>query len=96
MIVLASHCSVKDAQALKTSLCKYAKEDAPVTVDVRAVERVDTATMQLLCAFVRERAARQQKVEWLGESRALDEAARLLGLTSMLGLGADQAAGGSA
>lgn len=93
MIVLASHCGVKDAQALKDSLCRHAREDAPVTVDVRAVERVDTAALQLLCAFVRERAARQQKVEWLGESRALNEAARLLGLTSMLGLNAAESGG---
>ena len=42
---------------------------APVSLEVGNVERVDTSTMQLLCAFVRDRAAHQRKVEWLGDSR---------------------------
>jgi ABC-type transporter Mla MlaB component len=84
IVVLAANCSVKDAAALKTSLCAIAKI-TDVTLDVSAVERVDTATMQLLCAFVRDRSGRQQNVNWRGESQALQDAVRLLGVGELLG-----------
>jgi ABC-type transporter Mla MlaB component len=86
MIVLATHCNVKDAAELKQSLCLHLDEAAPVKLDVGGVERVDTSTMQLLCAFVRDRSAQQRKVEWVGDSRVVHDAARLLGVEAMLGL----------
>lgn len=85
-VVLASNCSVKDAAELKQSLCKLAEESDAVHIDVRSLERLDTATMQLLCAFVRDRLARNLKVEWQGDSPALHEAARLLGVAELLAL----------
>lgn len=85
VIVLAANCSVKDAAALKTSLCAAALDSAAVTLDASAVERVDTATIQLLCAFVRDRSSRNQGVTWRGESQALQDAARLLGVRALLG-----------
>ena len=84
MIVLASNCSVKDAAELKQSLCLHLDRDAPVSLDVGSVERVDTSTMQVLCAFVRDRSAQQRRVEWLGDSSVVREAARLLGVEAML------------
>lgn len=85
-ITLAANCSVKDAAALKTSLCAAVESPDSVVLDAAAVERVDTATMQLLCAFVRERAAHSRAVVWRGTPSALTEAARLLGAQSLLGL----------
>ncbi len=92
LIVLAASCSVKDAAALKTSLCAVANEGGAVTLDASAVERVDTATMQLLCAFVRDRSARNQSVVWRGQSQALQDAVRLLGVGALLNLDATGAA----
>lgn len=86
IVVLASNCSVKDAAALKSSLCAFSNHGDAVTLDVSAVERVDTATMQLLCAFVRDRSGRNQSVAWRGESAALQDAVRLLGVSALLGL----------
>jgi ABC-type transporter Mla MlaB component len=85
IVVLASNCSVKDAAALKTSLCAFSNHGDAVTLDVSAVDRVDTATMQLLCAFVRDRSGRNQSVTWRGESAALQDAVRLLGIGELLG-----------
>lgn len=85
IVVLNSNCSVKDAAALKTSLLAFAKHSDAVTLDVSAVERVDTATMQLLCAFVRDRGGRNQNITWRGESQALQDAVRLLGVGALLG-----------
>lgn len=91
VVVLAANCSVKDAAALKTSLCAVANESASVTLDASAVERVDTATMQLLCAFVRDRVTRKQGIVWRGQSKALHDAVRLLGVGALLNL--DEAKG---
>jgi ABC-type transporter Mla MlaB component len=85
-IVLASNCNVKDAGELKQSLCHYLDDVAPVALDVGKVERVDTSTMQLLCAFVRDRTARDRKVEWVGDLSVISEAARLLGVDALLSL----------
>lgn len=85
-IALASNCNVKDAAELKQSLCHYLGDSAPVALEVGKVERVDTSTMQLLCVFVRDRAAQQLKVVWAGDTRVIRDAARLLGVESMLAL----------
>lgn len=84
IVALSSNSTVKDAGALKAELMKVLDLAATVAIDVRSVERVDTATMQLLCAFVRDRAARNVAVQWLGCPPAIADAARLLGVQSML------------
>ena len=84
MIVLASNCNVRDAAELKQSLCLHLEQAAPVSLDVGSVERVDTSTMQLLCAFVRDRSAQQLAVEWIGDSPVLRDAARLLDVEALL------------
>ena len=86
LIALASHCSVKDAGALKASLAAALDVNNAVTIDMGAVERIDTATLQLLCAFVRDRNAAARSIAWTGESKALREAAKLLGAGPMLEL----------
>jgi hypothetical protein len=61
--------------------------DAPATnIDGRAVERVDTAALQLLTLFRREATARGCAVNWLGASATLCEAAGVLGLAKVLDL----------
>ena len=57
-----------------------------MALDVGKVERVDTSTIQLLCAFVRDRTARDRKVEWVGDLSVIGEAARLLGVDALLSL----------
>jgi phospholipid transport system transporter-binding protein len=61
--------------------------DAPaVQLDGAAVERVDTAALQLLVAFRREASARGQLPAWLGVSAAIRDAAGVLGLVQALEL----------
>ena len=85
-LALESHCTIKDAAALKLDLCAFAHSDADVSIDVAAVDRIDTSTMQLLCAFVRDRAQRHQNVLFKGDSQGWREAVRLLGVGELLGL----------
>ena len=88
-VALAANCTVKDSAALKASLCAVADVNESVVLDAGGVERIDTATVQLLCAFVRDRAGRNQSVAWQHASSALLEAARLLGVQSLLALPAN-------
>ena len=49
-----------------------------------APERIDTATLQVLYAFVRDRLAGDREVTWQGVPAALTDAARLLGVRDLL------------
>jgi ABC-type transporter Mla MlaB component len=95
-VALPSVCTVKDAAGLRDSLCAVVNEPSGVTLDVRAVERIDTAIFQLLYAFVRDRAARDLKVAWLGAPDALLDAAALLGVHALLKLPEKETVGAAA
>jgi ABC-type transporter Mla MlaB component len=87
VLPLPCSCTVKDAANLKITLCSYLEAADCVVLDVANIERIDTAALQLLCAFVRDRHARGLKVQWQGNSPALQEAADLLALRPLLDLG---------
>ena len=91
-LVLASECTVAEADALKSELARRLDESETVTVDVTALQRIDTAGLQLLAAFVRDRRTAGRTIAWRGRAAALEAAAGLLGLDSMLGF-ADEAGG---
>ena len=77
---------VSEASSLKERLAALLDEPQPVTLDVTALQRIDTAGLQLITAFVRERAGSGRAVEWQGTAPVLATAAQLLGLTSLLKL----------
>lgn len=83
---LPAECTLADAAELKTRLAKLLQSVKPVTLDVAAVQRVDTASMQVLTAFVRQRQERGRAVVWSGDSPAFTQAARILGIDTVLGL----------
>jgi ABC-type transporter Mla MlaB component len=90
-IELPSNATVKDAEALKNGLLQWLDEPAPVVIDAGSVERVDTAVIQVLCAFVRDRAARGHAVTWRA-TQALLDAARLIGVGGLMALPEEAAA----
>jgi len=57
-----------------------------VTLDAARVESTDTATLQLLYAFVREGRERGIEVLWRAPAKQLCRDARLLGLSVEMGL----------
>jgi len=85
-LALAAECTVSDAGSLKERLAGLLDEPQAVTLDITALQRIDTAGMQLITAFVRERAGHGRPVEWQGTAPVLATAAHLLGLTSLLKL----------
>jgi ABC-type transporter Mla MlaB component len=83
---IAAECTVADAGALKSGLAKLLGEDATVTLDIGAVQRIDTAGLQVIATFVRERESQGRQVQWRGDAPALAAAAKLLGLSTILKL----------
>ncbi|HEY6641032.1 STAS domain-containing protein [Povalibacter sp.] len=83
-IALEANCTIKEVAALRERLCAVVATSGPVMIDASAVERVDTATLQLLHAFVRDRLGGDREVTWRGVPAALTDAARLLGVRDLL------------
>jgi phospholipid transport system transporter-binding protein len=86
VLTLAADCTVAAADALKSELVRRLEEPERVTLDVGALQRIDTAGLQLLAAFVRDRRTAGRAIEWRGQASALEAAAGLLGLNDMLEL----------
>ncbi len=86
---LAEECTIAGAESLKADLASLLESPAAVRIDASSVRRIDTAGLQVLTAFVRERSSRGGAVEWLGVTPALSEGARILGLSTMLNLPAE-------
>jgi phospholipid transport system transporter-binding protein len=83
---VAAECTVADASTLKAGLAKLLDDPGVVTLDVSAVQRIDTAGLQVIATFVRERESQGRQVEWRGSAPALTAAAKLLGLSAFLKL----------
>ena len=83
---IAAECTVADAGSLKAGLAKLLDDAGMVTLDISAVQRIDTAGLQVIATFVRERESHGRQVEWRGTAPALSAAAKLLGLSSLLKL----------
>lgn len=84
LLELTPECILSGAEALKMRLTALLRSVKPITVDVRGVQRIDTASMQLLAAFARDRRASGLGLRVAGESAVFEEAARLLGLAGIL------------
>jgi len=84
VIELPSDCSLRNLGSLRDRLCNVAADVRTITLDLRRVDRFDTATLQLIAAYCRDRAARGARVLTFGSRPAWDEAAALLGLTTAL------------
>jgi phospholipid transport system transporter-binding protein len=88
-IVLISP-TIRTVTSLQAELAVRLDESGAVQIDGSAVDRVDTAALQLLAVFVRDLRAEARAVEWVGCSAGLRKAANGLGLSMALGLGSDK------
>lgn len=86
VFAVAAECTVADAGTLKSALAKLLDDTGVVTLDIGSVQRIDTAGLQVITTFVRERESLGRQVEWLGAAPSLVAAAKLLGLSSLLKL----------
>lgn len=73
-------CAIRNAAEFKQSLIGLLHEPQPVTIDVSSLERVDTTGLQLLYAFMRDRASSGGAVIWQGVNDVFRDAVRVLGV----------------
>jgi phospholipid transport system transporter-binding protein len=85
-LVLEADLRLAAAPALRERLLAALAAGEPVQLDGGAVTQVDTATLQLLCAFVRDAAAKSLAVTWTAVSDALRAGSLLLGLDKTINL----------
>jgi anti-anti-sigma regulatory factor len=77
---------IEGAAELKDALAAQIDSGRSVVLDLSQVERVHSASLQLLHAFIRERQAAGRKTRIADPSPTFAEAARVLALSSALGL----------
>ncbi len=85
-VQLRACCTLAEAGELKAALVALTPCAGPVTLAAGAVERIDTAALQVLAAFVRDRRLAGRSVHWDSPSTTLIAAARRLGLSTLLQL----------
>jgi len=86
LIYCSPEIDISGSKDLYNTLQDALRARCPVTLDATRVERIDTAVLQLLCAFVRDAQASGVVVQWRQPSPALQSAARLLNVRSCLAL----------
>jgi ABC-type transporter Mla MlaB component len=84
-VSLPAECAIASAPALRAGLLKRLTDAGNVQIDASRVQRIDTASLQVLAAFTRDRRAGGLPIEWLGVPACLTEAATILDLTDALG-----------
>src|SRR5688572_32473576 len=80
---VGADCTIEHAPALHKRLAKVLANRACVTVDLAQVRRCDTAGLQVLVAFVRERREAGREVQLTGASENFLATTKLLGLSAL-------------
>jgi len=92
-ITLGPDLGIENAAAVHQQLTPLLTSRRVVKLEIPRVDRLHTATLQVLCAFIRDRAAARRRTRLDDPPVELREAARLLGLTAALGLTVDAPSG---
>jgi anti-anti-sigma regulatory factor len=85
-VPLGADLGIEAASDLKQQLVPHLAQPQPLLLDAGTVQRVHTASLQVLCTFFREREQAGRATAFAGSSPAFRDAARLLGLAERLGL----------
>jgi phospholipid transport system transporter-binding protein len=83
LATLPADCTIAQADDLKKDLARVLAKPAAVTIDLAAVRRIDTAALQVLTSFIRERRTAGRNVECRGASDAFLATADVLGLRAL-------------
>jgi STAS domain len=85
-LALETECTLVQAGALRAKLVGLLGHPGPVTIEAGATQRIDAAALELLAAFVRDRAASNRVVCWSEALPVIGVAARRIGLGEWLQL----------
>jgi anti-anti-sigma regulatory factor len=86
VLALAAELTIAQAGTLKTRLTRLLDSKDEVRVDAGATRRVDTACLQLLLAFVRDRRNAGKAVTWKATAPEFTTTAKTVGLAGALGI----------
>ncbi len=85
-VSLGTALDIAHASSLKSRLVTALTKNIPVQLTSDKVERVDTAGLQLIFAFIKKAETQGNSVHWYKPSDALINASEILGLQSELKL----------
>ncbi|MCD7097086.1 STAS domain-containing protein [Stenotrophomonas sp. MMGLT7] len=85
-VTLGEDLGIETCSDLKLKLAPLLAEDGELVLDAGEVRRIHTASVQVLCAFVRTRREAGRTVEIEPCNDIFRDAARLLGVCDVLGL----------
>lgn len=85
-IALDRQCTLREAEALKSALQAAEDSSGDFVVDAGAVERIDTAGLQLLVAFAARLRLLERRLVWAAVSPVVRDGAGQLGIAAVLGL----------
>jgi phospholipid transport system transporter-binding protein len=85
-LTLEAGCMLRESADMQFLLLSAHADHDPVVVDGGAVERIDTAGLQLLVAFARRQADAGRRLEWQAASPELVKCSTRLGLIEALGM----------
>ncbi|HYG05098.1 MAG TPA: STAS domain-containing protein [Stenotrophomonas sp.] len=83
---LGEDLGIESSADLKQTLASHLAQEGEVLLDAGQVRRIHTASVQLLCAFFQARRSAGRSTGFDGCNDTFKDAARLLGVSSVLGL----------
>ncbi|NOU52760.1 STAS domain-containing protein [Pseudoalteromonas sp. JBTF-M23] len=86
MLKLPSELAINQVEELHQQVLHELAVEQDVCVDISEVTRVDTASIQLLCALQKHLLTVSHKILWHGHSQAFSNSVEELGLTEFLAL----------
>lgn len=85
-VALAQDLGIETSGDLKQQLTPYVSQGGPLRVDASQIGRVHTASIQLLCAFVKARRQAGHATTFHNSTDVFRDAVRLLGVLQELNL----------
>lgn len=86
IVNLNEHLVFESLQQQKNTLSQAMLNTAPLVLKADQVTQVDTASLQLLYAFIKAMNAKHQPWTWSSPSKELQQIAKLLGMSELLEL----------
>ncbi|KID59076.1 hypothetical protein N473_08035 [Pseudoalteromonas luteoviolacea CPMOR-1] len=84
MIKLPSELAINKVEELYQMFVQELESGQAICIDISDVSKVDTASIQMLCALQKRLLNFDQKITWHGDSPILFESVEQLGLTEIL------------
>lgn len=83
---LPSKLHISEAEQLTKDLNTLLESPNAIEIDISEVQSADTASIQVLCSLQKSLSVTDNKISWIGTSKAFLEAADMLGVADFLNI----------